>query len=248
MSKSYLYHGLAEERLGDLFSNTASLCVTSPPYKNSDNYSEELIRGVFTQVYRVLRSEGLLFLNFGHLAEDKFRPFRVCQILMELGFRLNETITWEKPQYRPIQGKKRLNNVTEFIFLMYKNKMPDLDRLAIGIPYADKSNVKRYAGGRDLKCRGNHWRVGYETITSSEQKLHNDRMPIELAELCIKLSGIQKRAAGYMIEPFGGSGTTLIAATKLGVSCVSIEKNSEHFKTSLNRYLEIFKSEPTEAY
>jgi hypothetical protein len=53
-------------------------------------------------------------------------------------FKLNDTIVWVKNHFTPLSGKKHLNNLTEFIFVLYKGKMPDLDRLSIGVPYKDK--------------------------------------------------------------------------------------------------------------
>jgi site-specific DNA-methyltransferase (adenine-specific) len=175
----------------------------------------------------------LFFLNFGHLAEDKFRPFEVCREAILAGFNLNETFVWVKNHYRPIQGKKRVNNLTEFIFLFSKCGMPNLDRLSIGIPYADKSNVKRFAKGRDLKCRGNVWSIPYETIQSKEQKLHNDRFPLALPEACIKLSGI--KPGSMVLDPFVGSGTTALAARNLKMDFVGFEINKKNYETAQAR-------------
>jgi site-specific DNA-methyltransferase (adenine-specific) len=174
----------------------------------------------------------LFFLNFGSLAEDKFRPFRVCQIAMGLGFKLNETITWVKNHYRPIQGHRRVNNLTEFIFVLYKGKMPKLDRLAVGVEYTDKSNVTRFAGGKDLKCGGNIWYIPYETIQSEEEKSHNDRFPLGLPEKCIKICGYK---INTVLDPFCGSATTGVVAERLGKEFIGIEKNPNVYNRAVER-------------
>lgn len=232
MSENKIINGDSRIELKAFGASTIDLCVTSPPYKDVDGYSDDLIRETFEEVYRIQKNDTLLFLNFGHLAEDKFRPFRVCSILMDIGYGLNDTIIWVKNHYKPIQGDKRLNNLTEFIFMLYKGNMPKLNRLALGVPYKDKSNANRFAGGRDLKCGGNVWYINYETINRSEEKLHHDRFPVELPERCIKLCGY---SVEIVLDPFFGSGTTGIAAKNLGKSFIGIEKNPDFYSIATER-------------
>lgn len=227
-----IIHGNNQEELPKLQSNSVDLCITSPPYKTSDGYNEENLKFVFSQCYRILKDNTLFFLNFGHLAEDKFRPFATCKLAMDIGFNLNDTITWVKNHYKPIQGNRRLNNLSEFIFILYKGKMPLLNRLSIGIPYADKSNVNRFNGGLDLKCGGNIWYIDYETINKVEDKGHNDRYPIELPEKCIKLCGYD---VNTILDPYSGSGTTGIACKSLNKEYIGIECSDVHYEHSITR-------------
>jgi site-specific DNA-methyltransferase (adenine-specific) len=223
--------GDSQEVLKTIPNESIDISITSPPYKDEDGYNYWNFQTIFKNVYRVLKDDSLFFLNFGHLAGEKFRPFTVCGLALNAGFKLNDTIVWTKTQYSPIQGRKRLNNLTEFIFLLYKGDMPKLHRLAIGVPYKDKSNVGRYSNV-DLKCAGNSWTFGYETIQSKEQKLHNDRFPVELPRRCLKLSGLK---SGTVLDPFGGSGTTAVAAKELGLDYLLIEKQEKNFKTANER-------------
>jgi site-specific DNA-methyltransferase (adenine-specific) len=212
--------------------NVISLTVTSPPYKDEDNYSEKLIKDVATELYRVHKDNSLCFVNFGHLAEDKFRPFRVCQIFQECGFKLSETFTWVKNHYKPIQGKTRVNNLTEFIFMLSKGNVPPLDRLSIGVPYKDKSNIGRFATS-DLKCGGNVWYIPYETINSKEEKGHNDRFPPLLPEKCIRLANLKPE--DIILDPFSGSGTTIVVAKKMKHNFIGFEIDENHYRYSVER-------------
>ena len=228
-----IYNIDCREGLRQLNASSCDLFITSPPYKNIDNFSENLMSDVFSQIYRILKPNSLFFLNFGHLTEDKFRPFRVCQLAIDAGLKLNDTITWIKNHYKPIQGTKRLNNLSEFIFLLYKENMPTLDRLAIGIPYIDISNAKRFNNGQNLKCRGNVWRINYKTINSQKEKPHPDRFPLELPELCIKLSGIKNNQ--IVVDPFSGSATTALAAKNLGKQYIAFETNFQYYELGNER-------------
>lgn len=228
------------QELPKLGEGSHDLIITSPPYKDKDGFSYPWITKILKEIYRVQADDSLFFLNFGHLVEDKMRPFRVAQIAIDQGYKLNDTIIWVKNHYKPIQGNRRLNNLTEFIFMFYKGEMPLINRLAIGIPYVDKSNAGRFNEGLDLHCGGNVWYIDYETINSSEQKLHNDRYPPELPERCIKLCGYDVK---NILDPFNGSGTTGLIAKQFGKNYIGIEKDVGNYETSLER-LGIFKMLP----
>lgn len=155
--------------------NDVDLIVTSPPYKDEDNFSFDLIEKFAQKSYDCLKPNSLLFMNFGHLANFKSRPFE-CAIVMErIGFSWIDTITWVKNHYRPLQGNKRVNNLTEFIFMMGKGN-PTIDRLSIGIPYEDKSNIKRWkqTGGNDLKCGGNIFSMDLDQEIELELELKKE--------------------------------------------------------------------------
>lgn len=210
------------------------LIVTSPPYKDEDGYTDDLIKRLADLSFSSLKKDAWMFVNFGHLAGFKSRPFRVAMMLEDAGFIWNDTITWIKNHYRPLAGKRRLNNLTEFVFVFSKGR-PSMDRLSIGVPYEDKSNIKRWKGtnGKDLKCGGNVWYIPYETVQTKEEKLHNDRFPVGLPEKAIKLSGIPE--GSLVVDPFMGSGTTAIAAIRLGMNYWGTEMNPCNYNIAIQR-------------
>jgi site-specific DNA-methyltransferase (adenine-specific) len=120
--------------------------------------------------------------------------------------------------FKPINSKRFLNDCHEYIFHFTKSGRVELDRLALGVPYQDKSNIARWrhTRGDDLRCRGNTWFVPYETIQSREkERPHPATFPIQLAEWCIKLHGTSRTEA--MLDPFLGIGNSAIAAQRCGV-------------------------------
>jgi site-specific DNA-methyltransferase (adenine-specific) len=213
------------------------MIITSPPYKDCDGFSMELIHDVFSQCFRILKKDSICWVNFGHMAHEKEKPFRVALELIDIGFDLHETFIWSKNHYRPLQGKRRVNNLTEYVFQFNKGKCPELDRLSVGVKYKDKSNIKRWKGteGRDVKCGGNIWNIPYETIRKKGEKLHNDRFPIGLPLNCLRLGNVKVRENPMVLDPFGGSGTTALACQTEGVSCTSIEKNKDFYDISIER-------------
>ena len=204
---------------------------TSPPYKFVDGFSYELMHCLTEDLFRVMSKDGMIFLNFGQMAGHKDVPLRVALILNEY-FNFVDTIIWEKPQYDPVRWNKRLNNRFEYIFQFANGTDYQLDRLSIGIPYEDKSNVGRYSDV-DLHCRGNVWKVGYKPIQNSSQKLHKNRFPVGLVELGILLSN---RPGGNFLDPFTGSGSSILACHKHGMHFYGYEIDPERYNVAVERF------------
>ena len=120
--------------------------------------------------------------------------------------------------FKPINSPRFLNDCHEYVFHFTKSGRVELDRLALGVPYQDKSNIARWSHtrGTDLRCRGNTWFVPYETIQSREkERPHPATFPVQLAEWCIKLHGVSR--VETMLDPFLGIGNSAVAAHRCGV-------------------------------
>ena len=120
--------------------------------------------------------------------------------------------------FKPINSKRFLNDCHEYIFHFTKTGRVEIDRLALGVPYQDKSNISRWSHtrGSDLRCRGNTWFIPYETIQSrARERPHPATFPVQLAEWCIKLHGVSR--AHTMLDPFLGIGNSALAAQRCGV-------------------------------
>ena len=74
--------------------------------------------------------------------------------------------------FKPINSPRFLNDCHEYVFHFTKSGRVELNRLALGVPYQDKSNIARWrhTQGDDLRCRGNTWFVPYETIQSRRER------------------------------------------------------------------------------
>jgi DNA modification methylase len=83
-------------------------------------------------------------------------------------------------------------------------------------------------GGHDTRNARNVW-----TITPKPFKgAHFATMPIELAERCIKAG---TRQGDTVLDPFGGAGTTALAAAKLGRESVLIELSPAYVEMAVHR-------------
>ncbi len=137
---------------------------------------------------------------------------------LQTGHTLVATNARSYGHFKPISSKRFLNDCHEYIFHFTKTGRVELDRLAIGVPYQDKSNIARWSHtrGSDLRCRGNTWFVPYETIQNRKKELpHPATFPVQLAEWCIKLHGGSR--VETMLDPFLGIGNSAVAAQRCGV-------------------------------
>lgn len=207
----------------------------------------------------VLQDNGSLFLNVGAKPTDPTVPFQVLQAVQK-HFQLQNVIHWIKSiaiekqdagdypyltgdvsvgHYKPINSPRFVNDAHEYIFHLTKHGDVKLDRLAIGVPYQDKSNVTRWHRNGatppvDLHCRGNTWFIPYETIRDrASQRPHPATFPVKLAEMCIKLHGVQ--STRLVLDPFLGIGQSALAALKLGVDFVGFEIDRAYFDEACER-------------
>ena len=222
--------------------DSVDLVVTSPPYNLNIKYGTyadhqdrssylEWCRTWTDQVRRLLHPNGSFFLNVGAAPSNPMLPHPLVSLLGN-SFVLQNTIHWIKSisiedrsgeissygHFKPISSKRFLHDCHEYVFHLTISGRVELDRLAIGVPYADKSNVARWShtGGRDVRCRGNTWFVPYETIQSRDkERPHPATFPAQLADWCIRLHGLGRVQS--MLDPFLGIGNSALAAQKCGI-------------------------------
>jgi len=232
--------------------NSVDIIITSPPYNIGIKYNSHKDNMPFDEYLnwmnefgkmcsRVLKENGSLFFNIGDKVSDEFRSFKVAQQIAN-SLKLQNTIHWIKSiaipelninigHYKPINSTRFLNNFHEFIFHFTQTKNVKIDKLAIGVPYADKSNINRWKHGKnngDLRDRGNVWFIPYDTVQSGKD--HPASFPKKLPEMCIKLHGFNKDT--IVLDPFLGSGTTCVVAKELGCKWIGFEIDPIYVKIS----------------
>lgn len=219
--------------------DSIDLAVTSPPYKRKDGYDPALMIALGCLLGRVLKPGARCFMNFGQLREGFARPFEARSIVESSGGLIaGQTIAWiksiampdpatgelvQRGHYQPITMKSpTLNYCWEPIFTFFKPPESSIDRLSIGAPFADKTNMTRGTRGKhgDLHCAGDVWFVPYETTGQKKKKPSSKTayaygFPEGLVERCIKVSGILR--GSVVFDPFLGSGTVAIVAKRLGM-------------------------------
>jgi len=132
---------------------------------------------------------------------------------------------------KPCNSDRFLNSCWEPIIHATKHKTAKLDKLAVGVPYTCKSEIKRRKKTVDLKDGGNIWYVPYQTVKSKKE--HPAAFPPELPEKCIKLHGIYKDMV--VLDPFCGAGNTGLACKKLDVDFIGLDLNPDYVSLAKSR-------------
>lgn len=228
--------------------------------KHEDNLPRERylewMREFGTEIKRVLRDDGSFFLNVGNTPSDQWIAWDVAQKMREQ-FVLQNVFHWVKSiainksdvgdyhgitgdiavgHFKPIVSKRYLSDCHEYIFHFTKRGDVKLQKLAIGVPYQDKSNIGRWKSATtDRRDRGNTWFIPYQTIKSRSERPHPATFPVKLPEMCLKLHGAS--ACSMILDPFIGIGSTAAAAIGLGASFVGFDIDQSYLKEAVRRLL-----------
>jgi site-specific DNA-methyltransferase (adenine-specific) len=197
-----------------------------------------------------MKDDGSFFLNIGSAPRNPWLPFEIASRFRKL-FELQNTIHWIKSiyienesygekltkpinigHYKPINGNRFLNDAHEYIFHFTKTGNVPLNRASIGVPYKDAGNISRWKKAiSGIRCRGNTWYIPYKTIHSRDrQRPHPATFPPEIAEMCVRLHGLDKDPDMVVLDPFMGLGNTSLACQKLRVNCVGFEIDKSYFE------------------
>lgn len=215
------------------------------------DYVKNLV-DVFREVWRVLKKDGTLWLNVGDSyarnggtgncgpnaivgntrkliqkrnckvpeiwgLKDRDlmgMPWRVAFAMQEAGWILRSKITWIKRTAMPESVKNRPTNATEEIFLFSK-----------AISYYYDATAVREPTGANLR---NYWILGPDPSNNG----HPATFPRELVRRCVMLGS---KVGDTILDPFGGSGTTGVAANEVGRNAILVELNPEYAKLSEER-------------
>lgn len=126
------------EGMQELPSESVDMCITSPPYYNQRDYKNQKQLGmegtvslfvenlcnVFDEVKRVLKKEGVCWVNIGDTYHNKVLlqvPSRFEIEMSKRGWKLRNEIIWSKPNPQPISSKDRFWTNHEKLFMFVKD-------------------------------------------------------------------------------------------------------------------------------
>ena len=241
---NHIYHMDCFEFLRHVGGESVDLAIVDPPYNMKkadwDTFQNERAFYDFTFAWidaliPKLKSGGSLYVF-----NTPLHSARILCHLLECGLQFQNWITWDKRDGL-CASKRRYNNGQETILFLTKgaNHVFNYDQIRLPYQSAERikhaqkkgilKNGKRWYPNPNGKLCGDVWHVASarheNKVNGKLQKMpHITPKPAEIVERIITASS---QAGGVVLDCFVGSGTTAIAAKKLGRDflCCDAEKS-----------------------
>lgn len=217
--------------MSELPDYSVHLMVTSPPYNVRKEYDEDLtleeyidlLHVVFKETYRVLVTGGRACINIANLGRKPYLPLHalIIQTMLEIGFLMRGEIIWDKAAsaspstaWGSWQSASNpvLRDVHEYILVFSKES------------FSRKPEVKEDTIEREsfLEWTKSIWTF---PAVSAKRIGHPAPFPEELPRRLIELYTFKN---DVVLDPFCGSGTTCLAAFRLGRQYIGYEINPQY--------------------
>ncbi len=256
-------HGDSRVELNN-FVGKVDLIVTSPPYadarqKHYDSvHPDDFVDWFLTfhePFFNALKPTGSLVINIKDKVVDGTRHryvWRTIEALSDRGWFAIDDYIWHKTNPMPGYWPTRLRDGWEYCFHLAKSKRPFFNSDGVRKPIGDWVNSRLNKLGKNDLSRHNSatnsgfgrdiskW-VGKKTVLPSnvisaavvgKNRRHPAVYPVEIPSFFISLLSPE---GGLIVDPFAGSGTTGIAALRLGRNCVLIDNNEKYYIEAQNR-------------
>lgn len=241
---------------GDL----SRLCFTSPPYGNQRDYTsggisdwDGLMRGVFAHL--PMAGDGQVLVNLGLIHRDnEVIPYWDGWLswMRQQGWRRFAWYVWDQGPGMPGDWAGRFAPSFEFVF--HFNRESRKPNKIVPCKHAGQESHLR-ADGSSTAMRGKDGEVGgwtHKGLPTQDTSIpdsvirvmrhkgkigqdidHPAVFPVALPEFVIEA---YTAAGDIVFEPFGGSGTTMLAAERTGRICRSVEIAPEYVDVAIKRF------------
>ena len=266
MNREYQIINADARRALRAFRGRADLIVTSPPYADARKRHYDSIRPDDFAAWFVsfqeplaaaLKPNGSLVINIKDKVVGGVRHRYVwdtIKALERLGWHAIDDYVWQKPNAMPGYWPTRLRDGWEYCFHLSRSKRPYIDFDGVKKPIGDWATSRLARLGRNDTTRQNSanasgfgrniskWAKRKTVLPDNvlslplvgKNKGHPAVFPVELPAFFIRLLTPRD---GLVIDPFGGSGTTAVAAYREGRSCILIDNNRQYCRQAQERLL-----------
>ena len=263
-----LFVGDCLDVLREIPDNSVDLIVTSPPYADQrknvyggihpDRYVDWFMPRA-EQLHRVLKPTGSFILNIKERVVNGERHTYVLELILEMrrnGWLWTEEYMWHKKNSHPGKWPNRFRDNWERLLHFTKSKKFKMYQETVMIPVGewakdrlknlsetdrrrDNSRVGSGFGKNVSNWLGRNWVYPSNVLhmaTECYNRGHAATFPVALPEWFIKLFTL---SGDVVLDPFCGSGTTCVAAKRLGRHYIGIEIVPEFVQLAQQRLDEV---------
>lgn len=243
-----IYRGRCEELLASMPDGSVQLVVTSPPYNIGKSYERRTSlrryldeqRAVIAEAVRVLSWGGSICWQVGnHVDSGEIVPLDAVlyPIFKDLGLRLRNRIVWHFEH--GLHASRRFSGRYETILWFTKGDdyYFNLDPVRVPQKYPNKKAFKGPRIGQTTgnplgKSPGDVWVIPNVKANHVEKTVHPCQFPIELVE---RLVLSMTRPQDAVLDPYGGVGSTLLAALLNGRRGLMAEAQPDYVEIAKQR-------------
>lgn len=243
-----IINGESLEIMKSMDGSSIDLIVTSPPYNIGKEYENVMsiqeyknwIKSYVKECYRLIKDTGSVVFQVGNYV-DKGKVYPLDCLLFDLflteGFIPRNRIMWHFGH--GLHAKKRFSGRHET--LLWFTKTDDykfnLDPVRVPQKYPNK---KAYKGVNKGKLSGNPlgknpsdvWEIPNVKNNHPDKTEHPCQFPVELVSRCIKS---MTDVNDIVMDPFLGSGTTIVSAIQENRNWIGIEKDESYCQIARKR-------------
>ena len=224
-----------ERLIGD---NTAKMIFTSPPYNMNgglyseygDNKGSKEYIDFNLDIINLWKTylNGYLFWNISYNKNTRCEFIEIFyRIMKETGLKFIELIVWDKGHGIPITSKEMLTRQYEDILAVGNEEIISKE---LELYYLGSLNSRGYFNKKKGKGITNYWKI--DTANCQLQN-HKACYPVKLPAKAI---GLTTEKEDIVLDPFLGSGTTLIACEQLGRKCFGMELEPKYCDVIIQRW------------
>lgn len=236
--------------------NYFDMIITSPPYDNLRNYTNDLewtfesFKKIAKELFRVCKEGASLvwIVNDEKIKGcESLTSFKQCIEFVDIGFNLNDTMIWNKGGFSAVGSlKNQYAPVFEFMFVFCKGKIKTFNPLKDrktkhGGKYAS-GTVRQLDGStkpmskkmliKEYSQRFNIWDIPPQRQRGVNK--HPAPFPVNLIEDHVKSWSNEN---DIILDCFAGSGTTAIACENTNRKWVCIEISEKYANLAFERIL-----------
>ena len=242
--------------------NCVDLCVTSPPYDDLRTYNDSskwdynVFKDVATNLYRVMKVGGVIVWVVGDACikgSETGSSFRQALYFMDLGFKLHDTMIYEKAgcAFPARRTGNRYSQIFEYMFVLSKDSKPNTANLICDKPNKwagwkpwGKATMRDKEGNLvervqkptpDFSPRNNIWRynTGKGYTTKDNYAFEHPAMFPELLAKDNILSWSNEN--DLVLDTFAGAGTTPAISKELNRNYIGFEIDESYYNIALRR-------------